>query len=492
LSTISEIFQGDPGIFSGLKIMDSRYEFKKHPVINLDMSMDSGNPEELKTSLYKRLNRVALREGFELEKSNPSEILIDLIDELYNRYDKTGVVVLIDEYDHPVSSHLNKLELASDNTEILRTFYSSFKTAAQAGMLHFVLVTGVTRYAMLGISAGLNNLHDISFNSDYASICGFTCDELDQYFSDFFPSALKKAIASTDLPPGSTAEDLCSSLLSFYDGYSWDGQTRVLNPFSLVNFFENAQFFRFWSDTAPSLSLLTSVISEAPANFLPGEPHSLKARSCKVSSVGQPPTLASLFHTGYLTLEAVTGPTKNQNFYFRLPNDEVRDDVFRVVADILFAKKVKDIGSEAAAISSAIAQRDASNLTASLNAFYSGLVHRRHADNESFYHSLLWAYFKGLFKEVNMEESGAIGDLDLTLKMGNGLYAVIELKYGCDEINVEHALNRLAQNALETIYAKQYGQKYRIPGNTVIDIGLGVFGRGQVKAIFGASEDQAG
>jgi hypothetical protein len=124
---------------------------------------------------------IAETEDITLEKTGPGTALKTLTTELYKKY-QTGVVILVDEYDDPVSSNLDEPELASDNTKILRSFYASIKTLAQEGKLHFVLVTGGTRYSMTGVSSGMNNLRDISFNSQYASICGFTLDELDQYF----------------------------------------------------------------------------------------------------------------------------------------------------------------------------------------------------------------------------------------------------------------------------------------------------------------------
>jgi hypothetical protein len=84
-----------------------------------------------------------------------------------------------------------------------------------------------------------------------------------------------------------------------------------------------------------------------------------------------------------------------------------------------------------------------------------------------------------------MERSGSLGDLDLIVKFSPTIRAVIELKYSYNAVDEDHTLDKLAQNALKAIYAKQYGQEYRTPENTVIDIGMGVFGRGQVKVIFG-------
>jgi hypothetical protein len=158
LSTIAEIFQGNPDTFRGLKIMDSGYEFVKHPVIFLDMSLDSRSPEKLEKDLLFKLDKIARQEDLRIQEESPRTALEVLIDALYDKYDQNGVVILVDEYDHPVSSNLDEPDLAAANTKILKTFYGSLKTVTQAGKLHFVLVTGATRYAMLGTSGGLNQL----------------------------------------------------------------------------------------------------------------------------------------------------------------------------------------------------------------------------------------------------------------------------------------------------------------------------------------------
>ena len=484
LSTISEIFQGNSEPFTGLKIFKTGYQFVKNPVIKLDMAISSYNIGMLESDLFETLNNRAIQDGFTLKKTSPNIAIKNLVNTLYEKYNQAGVVVLIDEYDDPVSSNLDNPELAKSNNEILRSFYSAFKTLAQEDKLRFVLVTGVTRYAMLGISAGFNNLTDISFRPEYASICGFTPEELDINFSDYYPAVLKSVIAKGYMTPGSDEADLRQNILDYYDGYSWDGLTRVLNPFSLVKFFDEAKFSNFWRNTYPSLNLLTYVIGNYTSSFIPGEINAFKDDDFAVSLVDQNLSPITLFHTGYLTIEKAIVSKHELMYCLKIPNKEVKDDVYTVLAKKLFFDRVKDFSQEFLMLKNAIIEKNSVNLTAIINAFYAGLVHRHHIDNESFYHSLLWAYCKGLFNYAKMEEPGSIGDLDLLLKFENNILAIIEFKYGYDGKNTENMLSKLALEALRTIELKQYGQEYRIPGNTVIDIGVGVYGRGQALAVF--------
>jgi hypothetical protein len=169
-------------------------------------------------------------------------------------------VVLFDEYDDPVSSNIVDEKLAAKNAKILRIFFSALKSSNK--MIRFAFVTGVTRYGMMGISAGLNNLTDITMDKNYSAICGFTHKELDDNFRGYYNPVLKTILKSEEYknsrlfernalevhPPGSEPEqveisvlksesDLRDEIFRWYDGYTWDGMTKVLNPVSILNCF---------------------------------------------------------------------------------------------------------------------------------------------------------------------------------------------------------------------------------------------------------------
>ncbi|MDR1871284.1 MAG: AAA family ATPase, partial [Deltaproteobacteria bacterium] len=166
LDTILEIFSGDQDLFKGLQIEQSGYDFPKYPVLKMDMSLFSASPEELKLSLMTMLKDLAKKENLILDSPLPGSALKELIEKTRDVYNK-DVVVLIDEYDYPVSSKIDNKSLAKGNSAILVDFYASLKSAN--GLLRFALLTGATRYAMMGISSGLNNLTDITFDKKYAA-----------------------------------------------------------------------------------------------------------------------------------------------------------------------------------------------------------------------------------------------------------------------------------------------------------------------------------
>jgi hypothetical protein len=173
----------------------------------------------------------------------------NLIDELFRKYN-AEVVVLIDEYDVPVSDNLDDIALAEANAKVLKDFYSRLKDCQEN--LRFVFVTGVTRFAMMGLSSGLNHLDDLTFDDNFSTICGFTLEELDGCFKEHLPLVLQKLKNDGISPENYSMEDLRENILKWYDGYSWDGKTRVLNPWSILNFFKTASFSNYWVTSGPS------------------------------------------------------------------------------------------------------------------------------------------------------------------------------------------------------------------------------------------------
>jgi hypothetical protein len=84
-------------------------------------------------------------------------------------------------------------------------------------MLRFAFATGVTRYAVAGVSEGFNQLTDITLNPMRASIRGFTPEEIDLYFGERYPEILK-----TSREKGYLSTKLLSSYASSHPEQSRD------------------------------------------------------------------------------------------------------------------------------------------------------------------------------------------------------------------------------------------------------------------------------
>jgi hypothetical protein len=102
----------------------------------------------------------------------------------------------------------------------------------------FTFITGITKFAQASVFPKLNNLDDLTLDMDYADICGLAMDDFDAFFANQMsvhdpgdhsgrPKKLVGFISEGFLPQDATKEDLRKEILARYDGYSWDGKSRL-------------------------------------------------------------------------------------------------------------------------------------------------------------------------------------------------------------------------------------------------------------------------
>jgi ribosomal protein L29 len=498
LSTFEALFRGreDPDgppqrLFKDLWIGRSDWDFtKKYPVISLNMNVGYESRDTLKSSLNFILMTIARREEIDIYAPTPGLMLSQLIEELSLKY-KTETVILIDEYDAPVSENLGNAELMKENAEELKMFYSSLKNCQTH--LRFVFVTGVTRYALMGLSAGLNNLDDITFNKDFSSVCGFTLEELDTYFKKYMSISLQELKNSGFMPQESTVSDLRQEILNWYDGYSWDGITRVLNPWSILKFFETSHFKSFWGYISPSASFLSNLIKGDPFTILERRIDDVPLDVLEKTYAGSLAPIAGLFQTGYLTIEKMRpNEAKKTICSLKIPNKEIEQLSLEGFSDLLFDlldKKPEDTGD---CLEEAIRNLDSAKITELFSSLYAGLPARHHPrlekgveQNESFYHSVMYAYCFKLGSLTLAEHAEANGVPDLILFFHrNNLLAVIELKFQINKGgDPNELLVKLARKALAAIKAKDYGASLKAGSKQVVKIGIGITTRGKCLAL---------
>jgi hypothetical protein len=102
VSILKNIFKGNKELFKGLKIDNMPYDWKAYPVINLNISKtDCSSAELLNRGLSIILHDSAKELGIELSSETKSGYLFS---ELINKAKDLGkVVILIDEYDKPIT-----------------------------------------------------------------------------------------------------------------------------------------------------------------------------------------------------------------------------------------------------------------------------------------------------------------------------------------------------------------------------------------------------
>jgi hypothetical protein len=330
---LEELFSGNRERFKGLWIDESDYTFPRRPVLSLSLSLESGSPEIFQLNLINRLKDIAqaakLRQV--IKAPTPAAYFEKLIKAL-SQEANSEIAVLIDEYDAPVTRNLDNSKIAKANANILHDFFAILKDLKVSPCVGFTLVTGITRHALTSMDSGPNHLKDISLNPKFAGLCGFTLEEFDSIFADWLAASLPILKETGEIEPNVTERDLREKILSWYDGYNWGGETRVLNPFSILNFFADHKFDSYWILSGRPAHL-TALIKKRPLDFLENKLRSYISKDLRKTSLTTLGAIPVLFHSGYLTVDTIKKEPKNpldpkntqqvERYYFRHPNFEV-------------------------------------------------------------------------------------------------------------------------------------------------------------------------
>jgi hypothetical protein len=375
---------------------------------------------------------------------------------------------------------------------------------------------------MTGLTSGLNHLTDISLDPRFAAVCGFTHEELDSCFGDRYPSTLETLVKTGKFPrmteadgmypdmPGRQGDPdmpseagLRQAIISRYGGYTWDGRTAVLNPYSVLRFFDEFGFRNFWMNTYPSGNFLDRILKANHFDFTTDKLKSVHEGFICNTGPGSVKPVPLLFHTGYLTIDSIRSDGGDSLYSFRVPNSEINGLYLDILSKAISGSVLPDQLRTRADFVRSVEDRDAARLTEVIDvilATHPSGPHMRespdpapHTDErlrKYFYHSLLFHCLYGIGLKPEAEESGSYGGADMVLNLGGGTVAVMELEYLADtgRKDAGEILEGLAKKGLKTIREKSYWRQYRRDGVNLVTIGLGVFGRGRALALFGDSE----
>ncbi len=168
VSTLKEIFAGSRELFAGLWIYD-KIAWGKSPVLHFDFANSNFKEIGLRAALRERLAELAAEHQVGLTKKDLTGQLQELLQNLARREGK--VVVLIDEYDRPITEYLANPALAEQNRETIKDFFSIIKPNDEA--VRFFFMTGVSKFSRVSMFSGFNNLNDITYHPAYNSLLGY-------------------------------------------------------------------------------------------------------------------------------------------------------------------------------------------------------------------------------------------------------------------------------------------------------------------------------
>ena len=469
LSTLKSFFEGRKDLFQGLYIHQQVQDWKTHPIIYLDYSHVEYRQDTatFRASLLSYLKEISAGFDIEIKENIVQNYFSQLVKKLDQRYGK--VVILVDEYDKPLVDNLSDKKLFEENQNILRNLYGSIK--GLDAHLRFVFLTGVSRFSKVGVFSGLNNLEDISLDRKFSSIVGFTDQEINDNFSEYLEELRKEYELSYD--------ELLDEIRFWYNGFSWDGKTRLYNPFSMLSLLQKKTFDNYWFSTGTP-SFLVDLVKQA--KLLPETFENVMATDLVGSSMNFQtyPLIPLLFQTGYLTISRTEKDGVRTTYYLSYPNEEVRYSFLTYLVAAFVEKDEFSIQPEALNLRDALKAENIHLFTQYLQSFFSDIPSRLHINQEAYYHSLMYMLLRLVGVQLILEKETDKGRIDGVLELNDRVY-IIECKFAGP--NYTKPINTLSDKAICQIEDRKYYEPWLGSGKKIILLGIGF----HEKAVHGKS-----
>ena len=452
VDTLEAYFMGKKELFEGLKIMQMETEWVKRPVIRLDMSRAGAEPETLRSYLDNTFDRLEKEYGI---TPKPTAKLADRFNAIIvGAYKQTGlqVAILIDEYDSPLQHSLKTLQHEAC-TAIYREVFAILK--ADDRYEKFVFITGITKFTQISLFSVLNNLSNISFDSEYAALCGITKEEV---VRDFKPEINKLATRK-----GWTFDEAVAQLTAYYDGYhfSHDNMVDIFNPFSLINALADSKLRNYWASSGAT-SMLPKFVDDMEIRLKDFDNSALLDTIIETSDVTGGGAELFLYQSGYLTIKGYI----NGTYLLGIPNFEVRQALNEIVLPTLAMRKNNDLQSTQAFLNVHLSLGNLPEAMKCLKALIADVPYSNKKlasmDMEERYRLIMSTIFYAIGCRVEVEKMIATGRIDMVVENTNFIY-VLELKL---------SNNGGVDAAAEQMKAKQYAEPFKADKRKVIALAI--------------------
>lgn len=462
VSTLEQVFLGNKEIFKNLYIYD-KIKWETFPVIRLSLDKIDFLELGLEDALLEALHKNAEKEGIVLKKSSAALCFEDLIHKLFVKYQQR-VVILIDEYDKPIISYIEKdnTTQAESNRDSLKSFYGMLKDNGE--FIRFVFITGVSKFSKVSIFSDMNYFNDLTLDDDYAALCGFTEAEIRQYCYEGV-----EALAAKE---GVSEEAIMAKIKDWYDGFSWNAVDFVYNPYSTMRLFGSLQFNNYWFETGTP-TFLVRLINKA---------YDYQMRDIRVKStiydwydLKDLDYLSIMLQTGYLTFKKHL----HEKFYIvSYPNKEVENAFCEMLLGDYLHKHPARMSITILDIQEAFEQHDLEKVVDIIRKIFDTLPSQFFQEEkevvdakgnkktviksvgESFYHAIIYLIFNILALRMRAEVSAKQGRIDAVVETDNYIY-IFEFKK-----------DRKAQIAIDQITEKNYPKAFGLSKKQVYLLGI--------------------
>ena len=331
LSTLQAMFEGRRDLFRGLALDSLPWECwdekRRYPVYHFTMSSANGSTfDKFEAALAGLVKSLCTKIDFSYDSATDAAFNFERFLQAAAAKSPTGqIVVLIDEYDEPVAKFLDDLPTLHRVRSVLHDFYEKLKSNSE--VIRFLMMTGVTKLTKLSVFSGLNHLKDRSMAPRFATLLGYTHEELD--------GALRENVEEFGARNGWDFATAKSKLLDWYDGYRFSPQSeaRVLNPVSLGSLFDQAgsELRSYWETTGGATLIFNRLKT---AGKMPPDLENVRVKPIQldVCDAETLPVESLLYQGGYLTIKEVIRTADEEDssnvrvtYVLAPPNLEVRE-----------------------------------------------------------------------------------------------------------------------------------------------------------------------
>ena len=448
LSTLRYFFEGRRELFKGLYIDSTDWDWQQYPVLHLDLNTDKfaeqGVLDEVLDNLFKEWET---KYGVVEKAENLSSRFRNIIKEAH---EKTGhqVVILVDEYDKPLVSNLsNDINFEYYRTK-LASIYSNFKSSAEH--IKLVFLTGVSRFSKLSVFSDLNNINDISFDDEFADVCGITEGEL----LDTFQEGIKRLSLGYEV----SYDTMCSRLKKNYDGYRFaPAGSDIYNPWSVLNCLQKARIGNYWNATGTA-TIVADTLRDADIDI----EQTLNADwdlddLAGLDLLNADPT-ALLYQAGYLTIADYD--MDSNTVRLKVPNEEVRKGLFKDLISAYLKPKKGTVKTIMDGIVKGINNGNPDVMMKNLDAYLAGIPYDLKVENENNFHNIFYVLATLIGLDAKAEVHTSNGRVDMLIETPNFIY-IIELKY-----------NSTPDDALRQIEEKGYALRFAVDPRQLFKIGV--------------------
>ena len=459
VDTLEAYFLGKRELFEGLRIVEREREWVKRPVIRLDMSQAGAEPESVRSYLDNAFHNLETEYGIVVRQE--SSLAVRFKNIIEGAYNKTGqqVAILIDEYDSPLQ-HSWRTPHHEACTSIYREVFAILK--ADDKYEKFVFITGITKFTQISLFSVLNNLSNISFEPEYAAICGITKEEM---LRDFKPE-ISKLAAYEDW----TYDEAVAQLSAYYDGYHFSRRNMVdlFNPFSLINALADSDLKNYWASSGAT-TLLPKFVDDMELRLGQFDPCPILRQIIETSDVTGGGAELFLYQSGYLTIKDYQMGV----YILGFPNQEVRQALYETVLPALTLRSNSNIQSVQSGLLLALQLGNLPEAMKCLKALVADVPYSNKKlasmDMEERYRLILSTIFNAIGCRVEVEKMIATGRIDMVVETIHIIY-VLELKL---------SNNGGIDAAAEQIRSQQYAEPFKADKRRVVALAIELDDKGK-------------